>query len=271
MATAHQPLDGTYGRFLHTLADAAGAAILPYYRTSIVMEGKSSARFDPVTEADRAGEAAIRRLIEDRHPEHGIIGEEYGRTREDADFVWVIDPIDGTRSFISGQPVWGTLIALLHKGEAILGLNDQPFIGERFVGNGQVALVRKGGLERSMRSRNSRVLADAHVWVASSTALDPALRPAVAALERSVRMLQIGADCYTTAMVADGRIDAVIGSGHYEIYDIAAHVPIVTGAGGYVSALDGRAALQGTDMLASGSATVHAAILELIRAHRVAS
>ena len=122
--------------FIGRLATSSGETILPFFRTSLSIDNKSTSHdFDPVTEADRAAEAVMRRLIKANFPQHGIVGEEFGSEREDAEYVWVLDPIDGTKSFIAGFPIWGTLIALLHKGTPVFGMMHQPFIGERFSGD----------------------------------------------------------------------------------------------------------------------------------------
>ena len=121
--------------FIGRLATSSGETILPFFRTSLSIDNKSSSDFDPVTEADRAAEAVMRRLIKANFPQHGIVGEEFGSEREDAEYVWVLDPIDGTKSFIAGFPIWGTLIALMHRGTPVFGMMHQPFIGERFSGD----------------------------------------------------------------------------------------------------------------------------------------
>ena len=121
--------------FIGRLATTSGETILPFFRTSLSIDNKSSHDFDPVTEADRAAEAVMRRLIKGNFPQHGIVGEEFGSENEDAEYVWVLDPIDGTKSFIAGFPIWGTLIALLHKGTPVFGMMHQPFIRERFYGD----------------------------------------------------------------------------------------------------------------------------------------
>lgn len=239
--------------FAHRLADASGAAILPWYRARPAITDKGSpAGFDPVTEADRAAECAIRALIAAHHPDHGIIGEEFGRENADAEHVWVIDPIDGTKSFISGQPVWGTLIALLRNGEAVLGLLDQPFLRERYWGDGERSFGQRDNRVLPLRTRACPSLSDATVWVSSSIARDPVAHAAVERLGAAVRMLVYGGDCFSLAMLAEGHIDIAIGWGGFEIYDIAAHIPLVTGAGGCLTALDGSDALHADGMLALG-------------------
>ena len=133
--------------FIGRLATASGETILPFFRTSLSIDNKSASHdFDPVTEADRAAEAVMRRLIKANFPQHGIVGEEFGSEREDAEYVWVLDPIDGTKSFIAGFPIWGTLIALLHQGTPVFGMMHQPFIGERFQRR-----QRLGALPRTVR------------------------------------------------------------------------------------------------------------------------
>jgi len=251
--------------FMHELADASGRAILPYFRTAMAVDDKASGGlFDPVTAADRAGEAAIRALIAQRYPDHGVIGEEFGVDRPDAEHVWVLDPIDGTRSFLSGMPIWGTLIALLRDGEPIAGMLDQPFLRERYWGDGREATGRGPQGEKPLRTRRPVALKDAVVWVSSSFTLDPAGMAAIERLRPRVRMIRYGNDCYAMAMLAEGHIDAAIETG-LDIYDIAAHVPIVRGAGGAITGLKGEPALRAGGFIASGAPDLHAQILNALR------
>src|SRR5256885_11190013 len=144
-----------FAAFVDELATASGEAILPYFRTSLGVEDKGSAAgFDPVTAADRGAETAMRNLIKRNFPEHGIIGEEYGIERPDAEYVWVLDPIDGTKSFIAGMPAWGTLIGLLRHGEPVFGMMSQPFTRERFNGDGAAARYRGPAGERALMVRS---------------------------------------------------------------------------------------------------------------------
>jgi myo-inositol-1(or 4)-monophosphatase len=259
---SHEALD----RFAHTLADAAGAAILPWYRALPAVDDKGSALgFDPVTEADRAAERAIRDLIQAHYPGHGIIGEEFGELNADAENVWVIDPIDGTKSFIAGQPVWGTLIARLHQGRAVFGLNDQPYLQERYWGDGSRAFGRRKDKVFQLSTRRCADLGQASVWVSSSIARNPARHAAVERLARNVRMLVYGGDCFSLPMLAAGHIDIAIGWGGFEIYDIAAHIPIVTGAGGTITALDGGDALHADGMIALGDPALLPSALEQLQ------
>ena len=146
----------------------SGRAILPFFRTSLGIDDKGrGGRFDPVTAADRAAETAMRALIKQHFPEHGIVGEEYGSERSDAEYVWVLDPIDGTKSFISGMPAWGTLIALTRFGEPVFGMMHQPFTGERFFGDGGSSTYRGPGGERKLMTRRCASLKDAVISTTS--------------------------------------------------------------------------------------------------------
>src|SRR5204863_489392 len=143
-----------FAAFVDQLATVAGEAILPFFRTSLSVENKSRGdSFDPVTAADRSAEAAMRALIRNQFPGHGIVGEEYGDERTDAEYVWVLDPIDGTKSFISGMPAWGTLIGLKRADEPVYGMMHQPFTRERFTGDGRAARYRGPTGERVLRAR----------------------------------------------------------------------------------------------------------------------
>src|SRR3954471_16391783 len=158
-----------FAAFVDKLATVSGEAILPFFRTALTVEAKKrdDGVFDPVTAADRAAEAAMRTLIRQTFPEHGIIGEEYGAERADAEYVWVLDPIDGTKAFISGMPVWGTLIGLARFGEPVFGMMHQPFTGERFAGDGGAAHYRGRTDSRDLMVRPCGSLADAIIYTTS--------------------------------------------------------------------------------------------------------
>jgi inositol-phosphate phosphatase / L-galactose 1-phosphate phosphatase / histidinol-phosphatase len=208
------------------LADAAGEAIRPYFRQPIKVDDKPD--LSPVTAADRAAEEIMRRLIAARFPEHGIFGEEFGRERDDAEYVWVLDPIDGTKSFISGVPLFGTLIALAHRGRPILGIIDQPISRERWIGAAGRATTFNGN---PIRCRPCAVLAAATVF---STSPDMFKGPDAAAHGRvaaAAKLVRFGADCYAYGLLAHGLIDLVI-EASLKPYDFSAMVPIVEGAGG---------------------------------------
>jgi len=254
-----------FAAFVDTLATVSGEAILPYFRTSIGVEDKSAAgmRFDPVTQADRAAELAIRALIKRDFPEHGIIGEEYGNERTDAEYVWVLDPIDGTKSFISGMPAWGTLIALTHFGTPVFGMMHQPFIGERFSGDGAAASYRGPAGARALLARPCAALGDAIMFTTSPRLMSAEDRAAFGRVEEAVKLSRYGGDCYAYCMLAAGHVDLVIETG-LKPHDIVALIPIVAGAGGVVTAWDGGPATQGGRIIAAGDKRVHAAAMELL-------
>jgi myo-inositol-1(or 4)-monophosphatase len=242
----------------------SGQAILPFFRTSIAAEDKSrGGAFDPVTEADRAGEATMRQLIKRSFPTHGIVGEEFGAERADADYVWVLDPIDGTRAFIAGLPTWGTLIGLSRAGRPVFGMMHQPFTGERFFGDGGSATFRGPGGERRLRTRRCASLAEAVISTTSPKLFSGDELSAYDRVESVARLARYGCDCYAYCMLAAGHIDLVVESG-LKPYDIVALIPIIEGAGGVVTAWDGSSAAGGGSIVAAGDRRVHAAALELL-------
>jgi myo-inositol-1(or 4)-monophosphatase len=246
--------------FLDALADAAEAAILPLFRTRLAVEDKGAAGFDPVTLADRAAEAAMRQLIGQRYPEHGIVGEEYGAERAGAEFVWVLDPIDGTRSFIAGLPLWGVLIGLLCEGRPVLGMMAQPFTGERFAGDGAGAWFARGGNRQPLATRACSEVAAAVLLTTSPFLFAPGDRPAYQRVESAVRLARYGTDCYGYCMVAAGHADLVVEAG-LQPYDIVALIPILEGAGGRVTSWEGGSAASGGRVVASGDRRLHEAVL----------
>src|SRR5258705_690181 len=179
--------------FLARSATASGKTILPFFRTSLSIDNKSTSHdFDPVTEADRAAEAVMRRLIKASFPQHGIVGEEFGNEREDAEYVWVLDPIDGTKSFIAGFPLWGTLIALLPKGTPVFGMMHQPFIGERFSGDSGSAHYHGPSGARKLAVRRCASLQDATMFTTSPLLMNKADRAAFNQVEEAVRLTRHG-------------------------------------------------------------------------------
>jgi myo-inositol-1(or 4)-monophosphatase len=242
--------------FLDRLADAAGAAILPHFRSRIAVENKKSGAFDPVTAADRNAEAAMRRLINQTYPDHGIIGEEYGVENEGAELLWVLDPIDGTRSFIGGIPLWGVLIGLLVEGRPTLGMMAQPFTGERFIGNTREAWYSRAGAVSPLTARPCPSLADAILFTTTPVLFQGDERDAYQRAEKAVRMARYGTDCYGYCMVAAGNADLVIEAG-LQTYDVAALIPIVEGAGGRMTDWQGGSAAQGGKVVAAGDPRLH--------------
>lgn len=225
------------------LADAAGAAIRPLFRGAWSHERKADRSF--VTEADRAAEAAMRKLIEDTFPADGIIGEEYGTRNEGAGRQWVLDPIDGTASFIAGRPIFGTLIALLQGGWPVLGIIDQPIAGERWVGaigrptlfNGQPAATKP------LKELSDAVLATTSPHLFTNEEADAFMSVAKTVAEKKI---VFGGDCYNYGLVASGHIDVVIEAG-LKLYDYAALVPVVEGAGGMMADWQGNPLDAGSD------------------------
>lgn len=251
--------------FLDRLASASGETILPFFRTSLGVENKNAGRdLDPVTEADRAAEAVMRRLIKANFPQHGIIGEEFGDEHADAEYVWVLDPIDGTKSFISGLPIWGTLIALMHHGVPAFGMMHQPYIGERFSGDGGAANYSGPSGKRKLAVRRCASLADATIFTTSPRLMNAADRATFERVEAETRLSRYGGDCYAYCMLAAGHLDLVIET-ELKPYDIAALVPIITGAGGIVTTWEGAPAQNGGRIVAAGDKRVHEAALKLLQ------
>lgn len=250
--------------FAGELADVSARVILPHFRQQLAIDNKEDGGFDPVTIADRDAEAAMRELIMTRFPDHGIIGEEHGHHQSDADDVWVLDPIDGTRAFIVGFPVWGTLIGLIRRGKPIVGVMGQPFIGERFTGYGRTALYQGPHGNRQLHARACASLASAMATTTSPRLFSdgPDSAPYLA-VEQAVRHMRYGGDCYGYAMVAAGQMDLVIETG-LNIYDIAALIPIIEGAGGRVSDWEGREHPRGGRILATSDNRVHEQVLQLL-------
>lgn len=254
-----------FAAFVEQLAAVSGETILPFFRTSLGVDDKGpSGRFDPVTAADRAAEQAMRTLIRRTFPEHGVIGEEFGPERADAEYVWVLDPIDGTKSFIAGMPVWGTLIALTRLGEPVFGLMHQPFTRETFSGDGLAADYRGPSGKRSLRTRPCASLADAVLFTTSPLLMNETDRATFQRVEAAVKLSRYGGDCYAYCMLAAGHIDLVIET-ELKPYDIIPLIPILTGAGAVVTSWDGGPAALGGRVIAAGDARVHAAALELLK------
>ena len=252
--------------FIGRLATASGDTILPFFRTSLGVENKNKGRdLDPVTEADRAAEAVMRRMIKDSIPLHGIVGEEFGSERADAEYVWVLDPIDGTKSFISGMPIWGTLIALMHRGAPVFGMMHQPYIGERFSGDGGSARYEGPSGKRKLSTRRCASLAEASLFTTSPRLMNEADRATFAQVESQVRLSRYGGDCYAYCMLAAGHLDVIIET-ELKPYDVAALIPIVSGAGGIITTWEGKPAQSGGRIVAAGDRRVHEEALKLLNA-----
>ena len=244
--------------FAEALAEAAGAAIRPYFRSATPVESKADA--SPVTAADRAAEAAMRSLIAEHRPNDGVIGEEYGEDRPDAERVWVLDPIDGTRAFIAGRALFGTLIALMERGVPVLGVIDQPIARDRWIGGTGVRTTLNGV---PASTRTGRALSAAHLGTTSPHAFDGADFATFEHLRAGVGDTIYGGDCYNYGLVASGHLDLVV-EAWLKVYDWAALVPVVEGAGGVMRDWAGNVLRLGSDgrVVAAGDAALADAALE---------
>jgi len=249
--------------FLKHLAQLAAAETLPRFRAATAVTDKGGSRFDPVTEADREAEKAIRAAIAAAHPGDGIVGEEFGVVNPEADAVWVIDPVDGTRAFISGIPVWGTLIGLMRHGRAEHGIMAQPFTGELYFTEGDAAFYEGPGGPRRLATRTTGQLDEAVMFTTTPALFSGPARHAYDRLEGSVRLARYGTDCYGYAMVASGHADLVCEIG-LQSYDVAALIPIVEKAGGVFTDWRGNRAEAGGAVLASANWRLHEAALAVL-------
>jgi histidinol phosphatase-like enzyme (inositol monophosphatase family) len=242
--------------FAVELAHAAATITLPFFRSDNAEENKAGpGGFDPVTEGDRAAEAEIRRLISARYPGHGVIGEEYGEDRPEAEHVWVLDPIDGTRAFIAGLPLWTTLIALNVEAKPRVGVIAQPYLDEIFLGGPSGAVMLKGGAATPLAVRRCERLTDA---VLATTDTELFTGPELGAwtqVRAAARLARMGCDAYAYAMVAAGRIDMVAESA-LKVWDWSALVPVVEAAGGSVTNWRGEAPDGSGQILAVGDVSI---------------
>lgn len=243
------------------LADIARPVTLRYFRhPDLATDSKGVGGFDPVTEADRAAEQAMRAALSRLRPADGIAGEEFGTTPGTSGLTWVLDPIDGTRGYLSGTPTWGVLIAAVLACRPIYGIIDQPYIGERFRGGlGQARMTGPAG-ETSLRSRTPRPLAEAVLFTTFPEIGTPEERAAFDRLSSGVRLTRFGMDCYAYALLAAGQIDLVVEAGLHP-HDIAAPIAVIEAAGGIVTTWDGGPASGGGQVIAAANAEIHAAAM----------
>ena len=256
-----------YLEFAYRTALAAGAAILPHFREVIAVEDKRNFMgYDPVTVADREAEEVIRAAIRRAYPDHGIHGEEHGRVAGSSPCTWVIDPIDGTKSFILGQLHWGVLIALHDGTRPVAGVVHQPYVGETFVGAaGGPAQWRRGGERKTLATRRCARPEDAIVVTTDPRQFrTPAEVAALKAVTDDARFLRYGGDCYCYTQLAMGFVDVVIENG-LQPYDVQALIPIVEGAGGRITDWHGGRCDQGGPVLATGDPALHERLLERLR------
>lgn len=250
--------------FACQLADLAGNTIMPYFRQELSVDNKlSGGSFDPVTVADKEAELRMREQIQSSHPGHGILGEEYGAVQGETGLTWVLDPIDGTRAFISGLPVWGTLIALHDGQRPVIGVMDQPFTGERFIASGNRSVLQQHGREKILQTRACNKLDQTIMMSTDPEMFDRSERRVQQQLASSVKLMRFGGDCYAYCMLASGCIDLVVEAG-LSAYDIQALIPIIECAGGVVSDWQGNPADSGGQVVAASNHKLHAQALELL-------
>ena len=254
-----------YLAFAHRLADLSAAAVLPHFRNLSGVEDKSEGRaYDPVTIADRQAEQVIRTEIEANWPGHAVRGEEFGGALPADGYCWLVDPIDGTRPFIMGLPLWGTLIALAKDGTPLLGLMNQPFTGERFWSGEHLSYYCNAEGERAITTRSCPNLENAILSSTSpdlfATAQD---EERFDALSEQVRMRWFGGDCYAYCLLASGHIDLVVESG-LSAHDIAPLIPIIERAGGCVTSWTGGPAAEGGHAVACGDPALHESVLKIL-------
>ena len=265
------PLERLNGleNFAIELARAAGAAILPLFRSDHGLEDKGAATgggFDPVTAADRGAEAAMRQAIAARFPDHGVIGEEYGEDRGDAEFVWVLDPVDGTRGFIAGLPLWTTLIALRWRGSPVVGLIAQPYLEEIFVGAaGGSRLIRPDGV-RQLAVRPCAGLSQAILGVTDPLAyFTPREQAPFQTVRDAARLTRLGGDGYFFAMAALGTLDVVVEPAACKAWDVEAAIPLMQGAGGLMTNWRGEpVGARGGQVVAAGDRACLEQVLQLL-------
>lgn len=266
MTESHADSVDDYLAFALELADASGRVILPHFRQKPVIDNKLAEGFDPVTEADRAGEREMRRLIENRYPDHGIIGEEFPRKRALSPYDWILDPVDGTRSFVFGMMTWTTLIGLYRDNAPVVGVMNQPYVGECFHGSASGAYWRRGTDGERLCVAPADNLASALI---STTA--PALyktereKTFLSRIISAARSIRYDADAYFFCLLAAGHIDVALDVG-LQSYDIAPLVPIIEAAGGIVTTWDGEPAINGGNIIAAASRQLYQEALALLPA-----
>ncbi|WP_435259701.1 inositol monophosphatase family protein [Thioclava sp. FR2] len=250
----------------HALADAAREATLFHFRkTELSAENKESDRFDPVTVADRLSEERMREILARRRPQDGILGEEFGTVSGSSGLTWVLDPIDGTRSYLSGTPTWGVLISVADENGPVYGLIDQPYIRERFEGGFGVARVVGPSGESALRCRPPRALSEAILFSTFPEVGTAAEGDAFRRVSVKARLTRYGTDCYAYGLVAAGTIDLVIEAG-LQAYDVQAPIAVIEAAGGIVTNWQGGGCHMGGQILAAANKEIHAEAMALLNA-----
>ena len=248
-----------------TIVVEAGKITNSYFKQRLIIENKQENAFNPVTVADKLTEKKMREMLEELYPDDAIVGEEFGKKEGLTDFTWIIDPIDGTKAFISGIPTWGILLSLVRNNEPIIGVIYQPFTDEIFWGGFGQSFKQLGvmsGNPQSLSVRKCENISDAVVATSSPVISNKRFQTGLDKIMHICKLERYGIDCYAYAMLADGSIDAVIEFGLQE-YDIRAPEAIVLSAGGLVSNLDGSYPLTGGDVIASGDPRVHDQLIKV--------
>lgn len=248
----------------HALADAARVATLLHFRSEgLVADTKETHRFDPVTVADKLSEERMRAILAERRPQDSILGEEFAAKTGVSGLTWVLDPIDGTRGYLSGTPTWGVLISVRDETGPIYGIIDQPFIQERFEGGFGRALVNGPMGQKALKTRAARNLSDAILFTTFPEVGSAEEGALFRRVSQNVRLTRYGTDCYAYALIAAGQIDLVIEAG-LQAYDVQAPIAVIEAAGGIVTDWQGHPALEGGQVLAAANRVVHAAALALL-------
>ena len=250
----------------NAMADAARIAILPLFRTGLASDNKDAAGFDPVTEADRAAENAMRAILAQLRPDDAILGEEFGASDGTTGLQWVLDPIDGTRGFISGTPTWGVLISVRDLGGPLYGLIDQPYIGERFEGGFGVSEMTGPMAGRALGTKTTQALAEATILTTFPEVGTPADAAGFRAVSEHCKLTRYGMDCYGYALLAAGQVDLVVEAG-LSAYDIQAPIAVIQAAGGIVTDWQGGPAHDGGRALAAANAELHSKALTVLADH----
>jgi len=249
----------------HALADAARPVTLAHFRASgLTADNKVSAGFDPVTVADRDSEQVMRAVLAELRPDDGILGEEFGHKTGTSGLTWVLDPIDGTRGYISGTPTWGILIAISNATGPLFGIIDQPYIQERFVGGFGIASVDGPMGKAILATRPARALSDATVMTTFPEVGADIDRRAFQAVATQAQLTRYGMDCYAYALLAAGQVDLVIEAG-LNAYDIQAPIAVIQAAGGIVTDWQGGPAHDGGRVIAAANAQIHAEALAILK------
>ncbi len=256
-------------RLLHIAglaADAAALVTCKYFRSAMAVENKAGAgSFDPVTIADKEAELAIMRVLRQHCPDIGFFGEEHEAIASNNGLLWVVDPIDGTRAFMSGMPLWGTLIGLYNGQDAIVGLLDQPVLKERYVGQGNMAQIITPDSADRLSTRCVPELSDAIAYCTTPDMfVDASARTCFESIRDSAQLMRYGGDCYAYALLAAGHVDIVLDC-DLKPYDIQALIPIISAAGGVVSSWSGGSAVDGGYVVACGSKVLHDKVLPILK------